>query len=117
MLSLSISHLQLNFDFTTHSITPILISRFILNLRQVGNANQSAPSRPSGIASIIFRISDSIVGNMDQPLDHGFGGDGVGEEAKHEEFELDNLQENAVTEVGDIMGVSREDSLAGSANA
>lgn len=54
---------------------------------------------------------------MDQPLDHGFGGDGVGEEAKHEEFELDNLQENAVTEVGDIMGVSREDSLAGSANA
>lgn len=60
----------------------MLISRFILNLRQAGEANKP-PSRPSHIASLIFRIQETIVGNMGECLDHGFEGDA--EEAHCEE--------------------------------
>lgn len=63
---------------------PMLISRFILNLRQVPDSESDpSPSRSSGIASVVFRIQERIVGNMGESLDYGFGGEtaeGDGEE-------------------------------------
>lgn len=92
--------------FNATSLTPILISRFILNLRQVGEANKP-PSRPSRMASIVFRIQESIVGNMGESLEHGPGGDG--EEVEEVEHGQNGpTEEVASGEAGDILEDVRE---------
>lgn len=68
------------------SLVPILISHFIFNLRQTGESAQP-PSRPSHVASLVFRLQESIVGNMGESLNHGFdeqaedAGEGMNEES------------------------------------
>lgn len=61
-------------NFHLRSLTPILTARFMLNLRQAGETN-TTPSRPSRMASVVFRIQEKIIGNMGEPLDHGFAED------------------------------------------
>lgn len=61
-----------------NSLTPILISRFLLNLRQLGTSevedsehsgHRDSPSQH--MSTVNFRLPDSIVGNMGEPLEHG----------------------------------------------
>lgn len=92
--------------YNATSLTPILISRFIFNLRQVGEADKP-PSRPSRMASIVFRIQESIVGNMGESLEHGFRGDG--EDIEEVEYEQDGPTEKIASgEAGDILEDVRE---------
>lgn len=91
---------------TMNSLTGILISRFIFNLRQVGEANKP-PSRLSRMESIVFRIQEGVVGNMGESLEHGPGGYGEG----IEEVECEQngpIEEVASGEAGDILEVVRE---------
>ncbi|PSS16473.1 hypothetical protein PHLCEN_2v3248 [Hermanssonia centrifuga] len=58
----------------TPSFTPILISRFLLNLRQLGEPEDEIQSRFNSQFSISgFRVPtlEGIVGNMGADLDHG----------------------------------------------
>ncbi len=55
-------------------LTPILISRFLLNLRQLGEPENETQSRFNSRVSIPgFRVPtlESVVGNMGADLDHG----------------------------------------------
>lgn len=78
------------------SIIPILISRFILNLRQA-DGRSLPPSRPSRIGTLVFNLQESIVGDMGEPLDHGFGEAVAGEEDSFEKEDAapgaDNVRE------------------------
>ncbi|KAJ3554285.1 hypothetical protein NM688_g3189 [Phlebia brevispora] len=58
-------------------LTPILISRFILNLRQIGQEHQLANRNTFQVSTAIgsFALSSSVVGNLGEPLDHGLDGD------------------------------------------
>ena len=55
-------------------MTPILISRFLLNLRQLRNP----ASEPSGDHFVVstaigsFATPSMVIGNLGQPLDYGF---------------------------------------------
>ncbi|THG98181.1 hypothetical protein EW026_g3951 [Hermanssonia centrifuga] len=56
------------------TLTPILISRFLLNLRQLGEPENETQSRFNSRVSIPgFRVPtlESVVGNMGADLDHG----------------------------------------------
>ncbi|THG94777.1 hypothetical protein EW026_g6758 [Hermanssonia centrifuga] len=70
-----------NFDFITTvigTLQPILISRFLLNLRQVGSPEiDSQEAFSSQFSAPGFRVPTlaSIIGNMGEDLDHG-GPDG-----------------------------------------
>lgn len=75
LLCLAVSALPLNIV----SIIPIVISRFILNLRQTGERSPP-PSRPSRIGTLVFRLQETIVGNMGESLNHGFEGEVEGDE-------------------------------------
>lgn len=52
------------------SIISLLIPRFLLNLRQVVHRDQ-ASSRISRFSFVAFRIPESIMGNIGEPLEHG----------------------------------------------
>ncbi len=57
-----------------HSLTPILISHFLLNLcqlRQPENKVQSRPNSQFSIPGFWFPTLESIVGNMGADLDYG----------------------------------------------
>ncbi|PSS30996.1 hypothetical protein PHLCEN_2v2465 [Hermanssonia centrifuga] len=59
---------------TTFHLTPILISRFLLNLRQLGEPENETQSRFNSRFSVPgFRVPtlESIVGNMGADLYHG----------------------------------------------
>ncbi|PSR89006.1 hypothetical protein PHLCEN_2v4968, partial [Hermanssonia centrifuga] len=59
---------------TNFKLTPILISRFLLNLRQLGEPENETQSRFNSRVSIPgFRVPtlESVVGNMGADLDHG----------------------------------------------
>ncbi|PSR83275.1 hypothetical protein PHLCEN_2v5779 [Hermanssonia centrifuga] len=67
------------------SLTPILISRFLLNLRQLGEPENETQSRFNFRFSIPgFRVPtlESIVGNMGADLDHGPAGEVDDDEAE-----------------------------------
>lgn len=53
---------------------PLLVSRFIMNLRQLGDANaedpSSDPARFSKFSAPNFHISGDLIGNIGEPLDH-----------------------------------------------
>lgn len=93
--------------YNATSLAPILISRFILDLRQgAGEANQP-PSSLSRMELIVFRIQESTVGNMGESLEYGSGGDG----GDIEEVERDQngpTEEIASSERGDVLEVVRE---------
>ena len=59
------------FDITQ---PPILVSRFIMNLRQLDSTEEStSPSMAHGsghFSTLNFRPQNTIVGNMGEPLDH-----------------------------------------------
>ena len=83
MLCAYLSRLGNRSRLTPHSIPFVVISHFIINLQQ---ANSSGPATsvaatPSKFSSPRFRIPPvaSIVGNMGQPLDHGFDDENEGE--------------------------------------
>lgn len=71
---------------------PVVISRFLLNLRQVVHQEQVA-SRFSRFSALNFRIQDSIVGNMGEALDIGTSED-TGDVDEHppadENYELES---------------------------
>ncbi|EKM57494.1 uncharacterized protein PHACADRAFT_206395 [Phanerochaete carnosa HHB-10118-sp] len=53
------------------TVPPILINRFMLNLRGLNNSQQiSTLPTPSEFSDPAFKISPSIVGNMGEPLNH-----------------------------------------------
>ncbi|PSS08891.1 hypothetical protein PHLCEN_2v3427, partial [Hermanssonia centrifuga] len=57
---------------------PILISRFLLNLRQVGasqDPQNTTVSRFSIPALRVPTLASSALGNMGEDLDHGYTGD------------------------------------------
>ena len=56
------------------SAPTIIISRFILNLRRSDRKNSTLESRFSRFAISGFRVPnlDGFIGEMGQPLDHGF---------------------------------------------
>lgn len=61
-------------------LSPVIISRFILNLREVGDrggSKASAPGLPQSmqIASVQFRMQDRIEGNIGESLRTGFWSD------------------------------------------
>ncbi len=61
-----------------HSLQPILISRFLLNLRQVGasqDPQNTTVSRFSIPALRVPTLASSAMGNMGEDLDHGYTGD------------------------------------------
>ncbi|THG98405.1 hypothetical protein EW026_g3782 [Hermanssonia centrifuga] len=78
-----------NFDFVETMIgtlEPILISRFLLNLRQVGSPEIDSQEAFNSRFSVPgFRVPSlaSIIGNMGEDLDHG----GPGEEVVDDETE------------------------------
>lgn len=94
----AITHIQI------YSIIPILISRFIFNLRQAGETAQSL-SRPFRIASIVFRVQKSIVGNMGESLSLGLGG----EAEDIEQFEGDSNDGDVGIELSDMLEPEQED--------
>ncbi|EKM56280.1 uncharacterized protein PHACADRAFT_193899 [Phanerochaete carnosa HHB-10118-sp] len=55
------------------TMPPLLVQRFMLNLRQVNPAarGRSSEQSRSRISSIIFRASSDFLGNIGEPLDHG----------------------------------------------
>ncbi|PSR76364.1 hypothetical protein PHLCEN_2v8504 [Hermanssonia centrifuga] len=68
------------------SFQPILISRFLLNLRQVGasqDPQNTTVSRFSIPALRVPTLASSALGNMGEDLDHGYTGD-VDEEVEFE---------------------------------
>ena len=68
---------------------PILVQRFMLNLRQSGKSEQTSSadsgSRVFSTSSIGFRVSSGLLGNIGEPLDHGQS------EQFHEEDRLDSV--------------------------
>ncbi|THG95011.1 hypothetical protein EW026_g6569 [Hermanssonia centrifuga] len=66
-----------SFDFVTiviATLQPILISRFLLNLRQVGSPeidSQEAYNSQFSVPGFRIPSLSSIVGNMGEDLDHG----------------------------------------------
>ncbi|THG95122.1 hypothetical protein EW026_g6472 [Hermanssonia centrifuga] len=88
-----------NFDFVPIVISawvlqPILISRFLLNLRQVGSPdNDSQEAFNSEFSVPGFRVPSlsSIVGNMGEDPDHG---------GPVEELELEDEAENILGSIG-----------------
>ncbi|THG93032.1 hypothetical protein EW026_g8083 [Hermanssonia centrifuga] len=77
------------------TLTPILISRFLLNLRQLGEPKNESQSRFNSRFSIPgFRVPklESIVGNMGADLDHGPGEEPeVNEEAEDVDMDGGNM--------------------------
>lgn len=52
-----------------YRMTSVLISRFLLNLRQVGHSSGDLSNvRTSHIATLRFRIPETIVGNLGESL-------------------------------------------------
>ncbi len=85
-------------------MAPILISRFLLNLRQLGAPQNETQSRFNSRFSIPgFRVPtlESIVGNMGADLDHGPGKEpGVDEETEDVDDHVDGCNvEVAVPDV------------------
>lgn len=89
------------------SVIPILISRFILNLRQAGDTS-APPSCSSQGASLVFRLQESIVGNIGEQLDDGFE---VEEEAEELRGQI------AGSETGDIIECPLEGEFASTTRA
>lgn len=60
------------FDTPVVTIPPILVSRFILNLRQVdGNGGTRTDGRLPDFSAPQFEVADSVFGNFGEPLEHG----------------------------------------------
>ncbi|PSS06639.1 hypothetical protein PHLCEN_2v3595 [Hermanssonia centrifuga] len=96
-------------------LTPILISRFLLNLRQLGEPENESQSRFNSRVSIPgFRVPtlESIVGNMGADLDHG--------PAEDSEPEVDEVAEDVDIDGGDVevavLDVASEDGSGGFIN-
>lgn len=54
------------------SVTAVLISRFLLNLRQVNEDSAGGASvNFSQFSAPAFRIPESIIGNLGEELEHG----------------------------------------------
>lgn len=54
------------------SVTAVLISRFLLNLRQVNEDSAGGASvNVSQFSAPAFRIPESIIGNLGEELEHG----------------------------------------------
>lgn len=72
-----ISRTQGHVHFIWCSLIPILISRFLLNLRQVtyGEQDVNIITRllPFSTSQPRFRHEASVVGNLGEPLDHSLG--------------------------------------------
>lgn len=59
------------FTLLLHRITPLLISRFLLNLRQLGeDRDVNYTGSPSEMSGPIFTLSQIITGNIGGQLDH-----------------------------------------------
>lgn len=56
---------------------PILINRFLLNLRQLSESEASEHVRT--VSTPMFRITIDVTGNMGESLDHGWEVDGSDE--------------------------------------
>lgn len=51
---------------------PILINRFLLNLRQLSEPNTSSEGLTHSISTPMFRMTIDVTGNMGESLDHGW---------------------------------------------
>ncbi|KAJ3554286.1 hypothetical protein NM688_g3191 [Phlebia brevispora] len=58
-------------------LTPILTSRFLLNLREIGQEHQLANRSSFRVSTAIgsFAVGSNVLGNLGEPLDHGFDED------------------------------------------
>ncbi|PSR80108.1 hypothetical protein PHLCEN_2v6809, partial [Hermanssonia centrifuga] len=92
-----------NFSFVAtmiQTMQPILISRFLLNLRQVGSPEIDSQEAFNSQFSVPgFRVPSlaSIVGNMGEDLEHG----GLAEEVENE---VENNSGSVQAEEGEIPG-------------
>ncbi|THG94811.1 hypothetical protein EW026_g6727 [Hermanssonia centrifuga] len=90
------------------TLTPILISRFLLNLRQLGEPENETQSRFNSRFSIPgFRVPtlESIVGNMGADLDYG-----PAEEVDNEAGEADMPVDGGGAEVSVLDATTEDDS-------
>jgi hypothetical protein len=79
---------------------PILINRFLINLRSLDDSgiSDAANAQPS-LQSMSFRTPDSVLGNFGQPLDHG-------SEHEDEDFGPHNL---SLDDIAAVVGVPEGD--------
>ncbi|KAJ3552938.1 hypothetical protein NM688_g3887 [Phlebia brevispora] len=89
----------------TSTLPNVVLSRFLINLRQVDSTDRSSPgtTRPSQFSALNFHAPSSIIGNLGEPLTDG-------EEDLHNE-ENDNIGSCedctiTVAESGDDKGTS-----------
>lgn len=99
----------------TSNLPPILINRFILNLRQAESprpsTHESGGPSPSFVATFNYQLDQNIVGNMGEPLDCAdfTSRDNVIEgEVSSEEVSGEDSLENATNAVRGAEGGSRE---------
>lgn len=62
---------------------PVLINRFLLNLRQLGEPGPSGNTRT--LSTPIFRMSIDVTGNLGEPLDHGWGEESEADDRREQE--------------------------------